>query len=291
MTKPKQAALLATELRKMKSTATGKNYQISIGLPHAYVDDSIEFAPFDKPLTAWPVVYVLDSIWYFGMVTDMVRVMPWCGGTTDAIIVGIGYPEEESLRETWRKGVAFRTHDLTPIPSKKSEKRNSERLKLGVKTGGGVEFFKFIKQELIPLIEQEYPADPAKRILAGHSHGGLFTLFAMFQDPELFNCYIASSPSLDFAEHYILTIESRYVEKHKRLPAQVYLSAGELEVGTDETTLTDMYRFAALLESRKYKGLSLTKQVFLDNDHCEVAALAFQAGLKMALRNNRSTAQ
>lgn len=284
MTKTKQTSLLATELRKMKSKATGKNYQISIALPFAYVDDSINIAPFDKPLTAWPVVYVLDSNWFFGMITDMVRYMAYCDRTTDAIIVGIGYPEEESLRETWRIGVASRTHDLTPMQSEKSEKYNSEWLKLDVKTGGGGEFYKFIKQELIPLIDQEYRTDPAKRIMAGHSHGGLFTLFAMFQEPGLFSSYIASSPSLDFAENSMFTLESEYAKKHKRLPAQIYLSAGELEVGTDTTYLTDMYRFAALLESRKYKEFSLTKQVFLDNNHCEVAAPAFQAGLKMALK-------
>jgi hypothetical protein len=73
-------------------------------------------------------------------------------------------------------------------------------------------------------------------------------------------------------------------KKHKKLPAQIYLSAGELEEETDDTTLTNMYRFAALLESRKYKGFSLTKQVFLDNNHCEVNAPAFQAGLKLALK-------
>jgi predicted alpha/beta superfamily hydrolase len=284
MTKPKHTSLLATELRNLKSKTTGKDYQISIALPYSYVDDSENIGPFEKSLSAWPVVYVLDSNWFFGMITDMVRVMPWCGRTTDAIIVGIGYPEEESLRETWRKVVALRTHDLTPMQSENSEKYNSEWVKLEVKTGGGSEFFKFIKQELIPLIDLEYRTDPAKRILAGHSHGGLFSVFAMFQEPELFSNYIASSPSLDFAENFMFTLEREYAKKHKRLQAQIYLSAGELEVGTDETTLTDMYRLAARLESRKYKGFSLTKQVFLDYNHCEVAAPAFHAGLKLALK-------
>jgi predicted alpha/beta superfamily hydrolase len=90
MTKPKRTSLVATKLRKMKSKATGKNYQISITLPLAYVNDSIKFDLIDKPLTAWPVVYVLDSDWYFSMITDMVRIMSWCGRTTDAIVVGIG---------------------------------------------------------------------------------------------------------------------------------------------------------------------------------------------------------
>jgi predicted alpha/beta superfamily hydrolase len=116
------------------------------------------------------------------------------------------------------------------------------------------------------------------------NNGGLFTAFTMFQEPGLFSSYIASSPSLFFAENFTFTLESEFAKKHKRLPAQIYLAAGELEEDTDSTVLTDMYRFAALLESRKYKGFSLTKQVFLDNNHCEVAAPAFQAGLKMALK-------
>ncbi|OGO62490.1 MAG: hypothetical protein A2030_10370 [Chloroflexi bacterium RBG_19FT_COMBO_50_10] len=288
MTKPKQTSLLATVLRQIRSKATGKNYQISIALPFAYVDDSINIAPYDKPLTAWPVVYLLDPFLFFGMITDIVRTMAWCDRTTDAIIVGIGYPEEESLRETWRKGFAARTHDLTPIQSEKSEKYNSEWLKLDVKTGGGGKFYRFIKQELIPLIDQEYRTDPEKRILAGHSHGGLFTLFAMFQEPGLFSSYISSSPSLHFAEKVMFTLESEYAKKHKKLPAQIFLSAGELEEDTEDTTLTDIYRFAALLESRNYKGFSLTKQVFLDNKHCEVPAPAFQVGLKMALMKSEA---
>ncbi len=284
ITKPKQTSLLATELRKMKSKATGKNYRISIALPYAYVDDSIKFDLFDKPLAAWPVVYLLDSDWYFGLITDMVRIMAWCGRTTDAIVVGIGYPEKETPQESMRNVFALRVDDLTPMQSEKSEKYNREWLKREVKSGGGGQFLNFIKQELIPMIEKDYRTDPARRILAGHSHGGLFTLFAMFQEPGLFSSYIALSPSLNFAENSMFTLESKYAKKHKRLPTQIYLSAGELEVGTDTTDLTDMYRFAALLESRKYKGFSLTKQVFLDNNHCEVTAPAFQAGLKLALK-------
>jgi len=138
MTKPKQTSLLATELRKMKSKATGKNYQISIALPFNYGDDSMDIEPFDKPLAAWPVVYLLDSILYFGMITDMVRVMAWCGRTTNAIIVGIGYLEEESLLETWRKSFASRTHDLSPLQSEINEKNTSEWLDRVEEYAGGL---------------------------------------------------------------------------------------------------------------------------------------------------------
>jgi hypothetical protein len=45
-----------------------------------------------------------------------------------------------------------------------------------------------------------------------------------------------------------------------------------------------MLRFAALLQSRNYEGLSLVKQVFMGLGHCEVVAPGYQAGLKFALK-------
>lgn len=285
MTAPRQVSLMATEVRTLNSKATGKTYELSIALPLAYHnEESAKIAPLIEWHDGWPVVYVLDANWYFGLVTDTVRFMSWGGRTDDAIIVGIGYPEEESPLETWRTVVALRTHDLTPKQSNTSEKYNSEWLNVPVKTGGGPDFLRFLKQELIPLIDREYRTDTAKRTLAGHSHGGGFALFAMFQDPGLFSSYIASSPSLDFAENYIGALEGEYARRHKTLPVQCYLSAGELEETTDDTTLTDMYRFAALLESRNYGGFSLKRQVFPDYKHIELASPAFPAGLMMALR-------
>jgi hypothetical protein len=47
--------------------------------------------------------------------------------------------------------------------------------------------------------------------------------------------------------------------------------------------LTDMFRFAAMLEKRQYQGLTLVKRIFADENHCEVIAPGFQAGLKWAL--------
>jgi predicted alpha/beta superfamily hydrolase len=280
----KSATILASEVRKMKSKATGKSYQISIALPYSYVDDSIKIDPFDKPLTAWPVVYLTDSNWYFGMVTDIVRVSAWMGGTSDAIVVGIGYPEMETPQETWRNIAALRLEDLTPTQSVTSEKYNNEWLKRDVKSGGGGQFLNFIKQELIPMIEKDYRTEPARRVLMGHSHGGIFSLFAMLQEPGLFSRYIAGSPSLAFAEKFMFTFESDFAKKHKKLSAQLYLAAGELEEEVGDTTVSDMVRFSALLESRKYKGFSLTKHVFPDSNHTEVVGHVFQSGLKLALK-------
>ena len=286
MVNHEQVTMMATRVLALRSEATGKNYKISIALPLAYQNDEpVKIAPFDQSLNAWPVIYVLDPNWLFGLTTDMVRYMSWCGRTTDALVVGIGYPEAGSVQATWQQTLLGRTHDLTPVRSKKSEVYNGEWLKSNVKTGGGALFLRFMKEELIPLIDKEYHTDPAKRTLLGHSHGGGFALYALFQAQGLFNTYIASSPSVDFADHFLLALESEYAKNHETLNANVYLSAGELEeVAGDDTTLTDIYRLAAQMESHKYNQLSLIKHVFPDCNHCEVIAPALHEGLRMALR-------
>ena len=35
----------------MKSEVTAKDYQISVALPYAFVEDPVDFDPFDKSLT------------------------------------------------------------------------------------------------------------------------------------------------------------------------------------------------------------------------------------------------
>ena len=57
-------------------------------------------------------------------------------------------------------------------------------------------FHQFLSTELMPLIEEKYPADPQHRVLFGHSLGGQFALYcAMFQ-PQTFAGIIASNPAI-----------------------------------------------------------------------------------------------
>ncbi len=284
MTDRNSLSLLGTEHHARTSKFTGKEYEISIALPYTYVKDPIGGGPFYETLPAWPTVYLTDANWHIGMVTEFVREMAWCGRSLDAIVVGIGYPERESAQETWRTASQLRSDDLTPARIPGEETSTGEWLKRPVKTGGGDRFLAFLRQELVPWVEQEYRADPNWRILAGHSYGGLFALYALFMGPQFFRGYIAASPYLVDPEHSIFTLEREYAQHHEDLVAQLYLAAGELEESAEDTTLSDMYRLAGLLTSRKYKGLAITRQVFADNNHCEVAALALHEGLKMVLR-------
>lgn len=269
----------------MDSKHTGRKYHISISLPHAYSKPHVEGWPFggDVP-DRWPAVYLLDANWYFGMVSDMVHSMAWCGGTSDAIVVGIGYPEHENPQEMWLQAVARRNMDFTPIRNEEREKDFGEWLKRPIQTGDASRFLQFIRDELIPAVERDYLADPSSRILVGHSLAGEFAAFALFEAPELFDTFLIGSCAASRNDQFIFKREEAFAQDHHKLTSKVYLWAGELEKGEDNTTLTDILRFADLLTSRNYEGLTVVKQVFADLNHCEVIAPGFQSGFKFALK-------
>ena len=278
------ATVLASEMRMMDSQHTGRTYRITISLPLGYSSSPSEGWPFHNTPAKWPVVYVLDGNWYFGMVTDIIRPMAWCGSTTDAIVVGIGYAEGKDPIAAFLESFIRRDHDLTPIRDEAVEKSMEANHKRPVPNGDAGNFHKFIKDELIPFVEKEYRADPSRRILVGHSYGGLFALFGLFETPDLFDTLVIGSPTLSDGNRFTFQQEEAFAKEHKQLPAKVYLYAAELEEDINDTTVTDTLRLAAILQGRKYEGFSLVKHVFPDQNHCEVAAPGFQAGLKFALR-------
>lgn len=276
--------ILGSELHVLGSQATGRTYRITISLPLGYSSSPGDDWPFHDTPAKWPVVYVLDGNWYFGMVTDIIRPMAWCGSTSDAIVVGIGYAEDKDPVEAFRVSFTRRDIDLTPVRDEQVEKSMTEAHKRPVPNGDAGNFHKFIRDELIPFVEKEYRADPSRRILVGHSYGGLFALSGLFQTPDLFDTLIIGSPTLSYGSRFTFHQEEAFAKEQRRLPARVYLYVGELEESLNDHTVTDTLRLAAILQGRNYEGFSLVRHVFLDQGHCEVAAPGFQAGLKFALR-------
>ena len=56
--------------------------------------------------------------------------------------------------------------------------------------GDAGKFLSFIKNELIPFIDSKFKTKPRDRTLMGCSLGGLFTIYALFNETGLFNRYI-----------------------------------------------------------------------------------------------------
>ena len=264
MTTPLQATIPATEVLTMKSKNVDQEYRISIALPYSYSS---------RPRKRYPVIYLNDANFYFGMVTELTRIMPVCGEIPETIVVGIGYPVDEPLEAAFKRISGLRVRDFTPVVDITRQK----------KPGGAGGFLRFIKAELLPLVEERYRASSTNRILAGHSLSGWFTLYALFHEPELFKGYVAASPGVDYLDNVMFKYESQFAKNHKSLPVRLYLGTGDREEKINAPWVSTMVQFAAHLESRKYKGLSLTSQIVDNCGHCASTAPTFQAGLQAVL--------
>lgn len=81
-------------------------------------------------------------------------------------------------------------------------------------SGQADDYLSFLKNELIPKINQSYRTSGYK-ILAGHSLGGLFGTYVLQQSPELFDAYHLFSPSLWWDEQVMVKDISASDSSHK----------------------------------------------------------------------------
>jgi predicted alpha/beta superfamily hydrolase len=163
-----------------------------------------------------------------------------------------------------------------------------------IKTGGAEPFRKFVTDELPTLIESRYRASSEDKTLLGASSGGHFAIYAMLQQPQSFEKYVIGSPSLGYGEGALFKLESEYAKQHKDLPIKLFLGIGGEEehapfspagyIGTI-VSVSDFYRFTAILQERGYEGLQLTTRVFEGFDHTDVGGPLVAAGLRNVFAN------
>ena len=201
----------------------------------------------------YPVVYFLDGdggTFHNIMAEYMnVRVIP------EVITIGIGYP-----------GATKRDRDYTY---------------------GYINFYHFLKDELIPQMEEDYNTDPVNRTLFGHSYGGIFTLLAMFQYTDfediLFHNLIAASPSIWWPDGQLAfnLDNSLFLQTHI-LPVNLYMTVGSLE----GSMVDDMERMQQSLEYHSYDYFNLYALVNQGKDHSSNKETTFRDGIRWILNQD-----
>jgi uncharacterized protein len=246
-----------TETRVFHSHILNRDMVLFIKFPISY---------HSNPQKVYPCWYFTDANLFFPLIANVSGYFEFPEITGPEIfIVGIGY-KIQNMGE-WG---AFRSQDLTPtnIPSvdvywsgvfsKVAGKQ------IDVKTGGAAKFLDFFVGELFPFIESNYRVLPTGRGLGGYSYGGLFSLYVLFSQPELFNIYYAGSPSIKYDNGLLFTLEENYAQSYKDLKAKLFMSAGGSE---DTIMISNVKKMAAQLESRNYPGLTINTHVFPDETH------------------------
>jgi uncharacterized protein len=257
--------LPATERHTLYSSSTASDYDIYVALPGSYsLSDS----------TTYPVVYVLDGNLLFAMLVQTHRMMRLLTQEVrEAIIVGIGYPVDSN-----EELLALRFMDLTPTRDVAIEERFGAFLGRSVGTGGAAAFLNALTEEIIPFVGGKYRAGP-ERMIAGFSLGGLFGVYTLLHEPQLFQYYLIVSPSLFWDNEVAFAYEERYASDRQSLQARVVISAGALE----GTLTTSVQRLAATLTQRQYPDLELTAHVFEDETHFSGIPAALSRGLRLLL--------
>jgi len=237
----------------MHSASTGRSYDLYIHKPSDY-DKNKE--------KKYPVLYLLDGQWDFKLLDSVVGGLVYDKWMPDIVVVGITYsgarPDYDALRAM----------DYTPTPG---DQKGS---------GDGPKFLHFMKAELIPFMELKYRGDPARRILGGHSLGGLFTLYAMFTDPTLFWGYLSGSPAIPWDNGSLVKQEAEYAKQHQDLPVRLFCA-----VGGAEPLLTPGISFVKTLAARNYNGLHWDGRVIEGERHAGVKPEFYERGLRFLFGN------
>jgi uncharacterized protein len=242
-----------SEVRTLKAKDTGREYDLYIHRAGAATDGK-----------KYPVLFVLDGQWDFKLMDSVYGGLFYDKFVPEMIIVGITYSGEKPNYD------ALRAMDYTPTPVKDL-----------AGSGDAAKFLAFLKNEVIPLAEKDYNADPARRVLMGSSFGGLFTLYALFSEPSLFMGYISSSPAVSYDKGYSFTQEKLFAEKRHDLPVKLFISVGEIEFLTKPVK-----DFAEIVTKRNYTSLKLETRVLEGERHAGNKPEAFNRGLRFIFQAN-----
>lgn len=119
---------------------------------------------YSRSQLAYPVIFLLDGSFFFLPTAGVVDFYSTIGEMPKMIVAAIVSTN--------------RMHEFSTAPS-----------------GGAAEFTVFLRDELFPHMGERFRTEPFN-ILIGHSLAGLFTVFSLMNDPELFDAHIAASPAL-----------------------------------------------------------------------------------------------
>jgi predicted alpha/beta superfamily hydrolase len=226
------------------SVSLNEDRTIMISLPEGYNSSSKKY----------PVFYLVDGQWFFNHATQTVG---WLSSKDNAVIpqtIVVGIPTKEN-----------RERDLTPT-------RTDEN-----KTGGGADkLYSFIKEELIPFIDKNYRTYNF-RILGGASLGGVFALYSMMNDPQLFNAYLAFSPSMWWDNRIMLKRAEDFIQNNPGLHNHLYLNVA------NEGPSMGVDALAKILKEKAPKELIWKFDECPDEIHNTIAFKGIYNGLKFAL--------
>ena len=217
---------------------------------------------YDEEGEALSVLYLLDGDGHFHHTTGVVSFLRNNRRIPNMMVVGIPNTND-------------RTRDLTPLIE-----RDTAAARQMETAGGADNMLAFIKDELIPHIEDSYNTS-SFRILTGHSFGGLFAVHTLLTEPNLFDGYISISPSMWWDDQNQVTIADTVLPKHEELDCYFYMTMGD-EGGT---MLGGAMKLAGLFEEMTAEKFEWDFKVMEEETHGSIPHRSTYYGLEAIFKD------
>lgn len=231
------APLAIGETFTMQSATLGEARRINVYAPPGYAE---------SPELRLPVLYMPDGGIGedFLHIAGLVQISVANGTMRPFLLVGIENTQ--------------RRRDLT------GPTRSAEDRKIAPQVGGSEAFRRFIRAELMPLVNTRYRTTEERAII-GESLAGLFVVETFFVEPDLFDTYIAFDPSLWWNGSELLTRAPERLAAGDRPPGTLYLASSSEEELAELTQ-----RLAELIGEHAGSGLTSHYEAMPGETHATI---------------------
>lgn len=238
------------EKHQLHSTILEEDREYWISLPDSYDNENSSYKKY-------PILVILDGNIHFQSISGMVNYMSsdryrsW--KIPEMIVVGIQNVD--------------RRRDYTPDKIVTVRENNS---------GGGKKFLRFLEEELIPELDQNYRTSDY-RILFGHSLGGLLTTHAYLQPTSAFKAFLAIDPSFGTWDSAVM---DQKLANFSPESFQRYLYIATANWGKRNITNRDRHvRFFESLHRLSEEEFPVQLEYFENENHASVPPIAFYKGI------------
>ena len=251
--------ILAQEYRiindSISSNVLKEKRQIKILLPEKYKPSSD---------TKYDVIYILDGETHFDDFLFIYRFARHENLIPPLLLVFIP--------NSYIAGDNMRDRDFLP------EKTSDNKI-----AGEADHFISFLKNELIPYIDENLPTN-GNNSLFGHSLGGLFTMYILLIEPGMFSNYYCSDPALPWNNNRIITLVTESFKNTFELNKTLWITGVEAtyrNVGIE--------KIDSILKEAAPKDLNWKVMIYPNETHMSVRLKGIYDGLKYSFNGFNST--
>lgn len=209
-TQPAETPVIIGRSFALPSAIMNGTREINVWLPPGYDDG-------DAP---YPVVYLLDGgqTQDFHHISGLAQLGAVNGSTRDVIVVGVASIDR-------RNELALPTDDPVLV-------------ELYPTQGHSQRFRSFVAGEVVPFVERRFRTN-GETVLIGESLAGLFVVETFLKEPDLFDAYVAVSPSLWWDRGRLARQAGAHVRDHSNAPRTLYLTIAD-EGGDMQSAMDDL---------------------------------------------------